>query len=671
MIAKRIKAKPRTRGRGTARAAQVRALLDYMATPDKESAYREYLLNYILEGGSGRENVERLQHLGANNFVSTTFAGQRAEMMAVAEQAVRSPNPLDHWLISWKEHEHPTNAQVDAAAAMFVQELGLAGHQYLFAVHGDTHNIHVHLAVNRYDPVSDRTVSVNKGFDREAGARAVARIVDHFGWEPEKNARYHVVDGEVEFTATGRERRDGSNTALRVEAAAYETRTGHRSAQRIAMEDAVPEILVAKSWQEMHARLAVKGLSYTPAGSNGAVIIVDGVAIKSSYVRRQITPGALQKRFERPFQPRAPEVVLQPRDTHRDVLDHSFRADEHRRALQAQRNGGRERRRGRAGQKKQLVAAHRREAADEVSAVSVLDWRGRENERDIIVEAMRRERKAAEKLIVLPQQKTVPTDLETWLKDEKEVWFAERWRHRLDPPPPAGTFVGQLRSACPQQEIDGYHPHPIPGGTRYARPGQGTAFVDWGERVEVVPKMGDEATLAALRLAVTKFERVKVEGTEAFQTAVHRLAIEHGLVDRLDPTFVARQAPKDTGRVTPKKAAVSPASGVPGPPVGRKTLLEFAAAAVASSSRTSERRSSAIGLGARRPQDVQEGTREPTAASTSPPPPSRMPISHAIGPKTVGRSDATQPVERPTSIAKGPKRNEPPPQVPPGKGPER
>jgi hypothetical protein len=32
-------------------------------------------------------------------------------MIALAEEATRSKDPVDHWLLSWKEGEQPTHAQ--------------------------------------------------------------------------------------------------------------------------------------------------------------------------------------------------------------------------------------------------------------------------------------------------------------------------------------------------------------------------------------------------------------------------------------------------------------------------------------------------------------------------------------------------------------------------------
>ena len=59
---------------------------------------------------------------------------------------------------------------------MFLDEMGLAEHQAIYALHRDTQNWHLHLAVNRVHPETEKLVTVNNGFDLEVAHRAIARI---------------------------------------------------------------------------------------------------------------------------------------------------------------------------------------------------------------------------------------------------------------------------------------------------------------------------------------------------------------------------------------------------------------------------------------------------------------------------------------------------------------
>jgi hypothetical protein len=526
MIVKKIPARPSGRDQHTERSAHVRQLVDYLNQPDKRSLYREYLVRYLQEEGLGA-SAERLLHVGARNLLSVDMHGQRAEMMATAQAATRSPNPLDHWLLSWRAGEHPTAEQVDAVVDMFVAELGLSAHQAIFALHGDTHNRHVHIAVNRYNPHTGRVVTIERGFYLEAAHRAVARIVDHFGWQPEEKARYRVVDGRVFLSEDATRRMQQGERALLTGACAVEVRTGLRSAQRIAQEEAWPIIQTASSWSALHAGLAAAGFVFDPIGTNGAKLILNGQGVAASHVHRDATITRLQRRLG-PFQPRAVHVQITPRNHDVDALPHGFRALDYRAACA-----------------QSLVGRHR-------------DGGAAPNE------TRRR-----------------PQGLEEWLLDQGEEWFARRFRNPSLPPMPATRLTGVRRAhVVLPTEIDGFHAYPErPGITRWARPGEPTAFVDTGDFIAVLPRRGDETVLAALRLAIIKTGgRVRVNGPTVFQNQVYRLAVAHGLAGYLtNPDMVARETarrqaearasaqrlPDRSSSMEPRVAVALPADRVP------------------------------------------------------------------------------------------------------------
>jgi hypothetical protein len=80
-------------------------------------------------------------------------------MIDLAELAKRSPQPVQHWILSWREGEQPSAAQADDAVRMFLGEMGLVDHQAIYALHQDTNNWHLHLAVNRVNPETEKLVT--------------------------------------------------------------------------------------------------------------------------------------------------------------------------------------------------------------------------------------------------------------------------------------------------------------------------------------------------------------------------------------------------------------------------------------------------------------------------------------------------------------------------------
>lgn len=74
------------------------------------------------------------------------------EMNEVSQRNTRCKDPAFHFILSWPEHEQPASSDIFDAAEHAIKSLGLAEHQYVLAVHGNTDNIHCHIAVNRIHP---------------------------------------------------------------------------------------------------------------------------------------------------------------------------------------------------------------------------------------------------------------------------------------------------------------------------------------------------------------------------------------------------------------------------------------------------------------------------------------------------------------------------------------
>ncbi len=278
MIAKKVPNPKKSRNKSE----RVHGLCDYITAPE-------------LSNG-----IEKCIAAGAANFMTDSHEGHKSEMIALAHESVRSRDPVDHWVLSWRHNEYPTPAQAREAVEIFIKQCGLEGHQYIWGMHDDTKNRHVHIAVNRVNPDTLRVTEVNKGFDREAGQQAVALIEHAQGWQKEANARYHIApNGRLSIDSkTGRPAKlvQSEERKPSTHAADMEVHTGEKSAQRIGIETAAPIIKQAASWKELHARLAECGMRYERKGS-GAVVHVGDVLVKASDISRAASLMALQKRL--------------------------------------------------------------------------------------------------------------------------------------------------------------------------------------------------------------------------------------------------------------------------------------------------------------------------------------------------------------------------------------
>jgi hypothetical protein len=495
------------------KALNVRALVDYIAGPRA--------------GGDG----EKVDHRGALNLLNIDHEGQVQEMIDLAELAKRSPQPVQHWIMSWREGEQPTAAQADAAVATFLDEMGLARHQAVYALHRDTHNWHLHLAVNRVDPETEKVVTVNNRFDHEVAHRAIARIEQRQGWQREDRALFLVrPDGDLERSQPrGQHGRQPS-----VGARDFEERAGARSDERIALEDAAPIIRKAESWPDLHEALARNGMRFEKKGS-GAILWIGDEPVKASCAGRDCSMSALQKRlgeFTPDTQQRSPEhrhhrapLPLDPasKPWQQYVVERARHATE--RAAVRDRMAEHQR-----DEWRRAAERHRSERAEVFSQ----SWKGQVdllNATRSVLAAQQAQEKAALRdrqtleRAELRRVQRFPS-FKTWLT-ERSPELAQEWRHRerqaavIEGPEFEQPAPRDIRAF--QAVVDGGTVHYHLNGER----GQ-PAFTDRGKVIDIRDSLRRESVLAALQLSAQKWGTFTVHGSESFRGLCAELAAEHG-----------------------------------------------------------------------------------------------------------------------------------------------
>jgi len=256
------------------KAVRVRRLLAYITAP---------------EASGDREGLEKCTHWAACGFaLGDTIDDHINEMTHLAQSKLAGSDPVEHLVFSWPPGEQPTRDQVDEAALIALQTLGFVGHQAVWALHEDRAQIHVHLAFNRVNPVTERFQKAEWLVDRIH--QAVARIEHAQGWRSQEGARYELVGDTPVLRAAPK-----TTPELSQGARAFERQTAMASAQRLAQERA-PSLSSAKSWRDAHAAFQSAGLEYRRVGS-GAVIVVGAEAVKASSVNRRFSFSQLERQF--------------------------------------------------------------------------------------------------------------------------------------------------------------------------------------------------------------------------------------------------------------------------------------------------------------------------------------------------------------------------------------
>ncbi|WP_291447681.1 DNA-primase RepB domain-containing protein [Desulfovibrio sp.] len=382
------------------------------------------LVDYI-RFSHNKNPQEKIEYAGGRNFFSSTHVGQKAEMIALARESVRSRMPVQHWMFSWQEGEQPTREQVEEVVDMFLEKMGLTGHQTVYGLHYDTDNYHLHIAVNRMNPETEKVVLPFNGLDIREAHKVLALIEHRQGWASEEKALYTVLEnGEL---ARRRIRREMQPKQPALD---FERSTGEKSAQRIAQERGLGIIKNAQSWAELHEKLARAGLRFQKKGS-GAIVFVGDIAVKASSVDRAFSMGKLCKKlgdFEEGNYPDngsdGPEKMPPEPVSSVNLAEWKMYQAEYAEAVGAEKTDT----------KIEVILLKKRHRAEREKALSRLAKHGVSMlniaRHCLKVQQAREVRELRQSLGAFRKRKGKP-DFETWLRMRGLRIQADRWRHRI------------------------------------------------------------------------------------------------------------------------------------------------------------------------------------------------------------------------------------------------
>jgi Relaxase/Mobilisation nuclease domain/Large polyvalent protein-associated domain 7 len=214
--------------------------------------------------------------------------------LAIAEvlstQAENSRSQLDktyHCVISFPEGEQPTQAQLEDIEDSMCKALGFGEHQRISAVHQDTDNIHLHLAINKIHPVTFKALEPYRDY----------YIRNRVCREMEQKHGLTIDNGIGQGQRFGKARE-------------MEAHTGEQSLwswiQTHAAEDLKKAAQEGESWQAVHNEFQKHGLTIKPRGAGLVIAIEDGTAaVKASSIDRSLSFKSLTVKlgpYEAPFQ---------------------------------------------------------------------------------------------------------------------------------------------------------------------------------------------------------------------------------------------------------------------------------------------------------------------------------------------------------------------------------
>ncbi len=181
-----------------------------------------------------------------------------------------------HLIVSFRSGEEPPPETLRAIEEQLCTGLGFKGHQRVSAVHCDTENLHVHIAINKVHPV--RHTIHNPFQDYKTLAKLCAQLEQQYGLEIDNHSR---------------QRNHSAGRARDMEAHA-----GVESLVTWIQQNALETIKQAKSWDTLHTVLHENGLRVKLRGNGLAISTLDGeTGVKASSVARELSKGKLELRL--------------------------------------------------------------------------------------------------------------------------------------------------------------------------------------------------------------------------------------------------------------------------------------------------------------------------------------------------------------------------------------
>lgn len=252
------------------------------------------------------------------NCISLMTAAQ--EMRAVASMNTRVKDPVYHFLVSLQRGEQPPNSTMFEIARETIKALGFEAHQYAAAIHHDTDNLHVHVAVNRVHPETYRAVYPDR--DHYKGARVMREIELRYGLAHDKGAfAVFERDGKTVIDWASKDPNTKEKAPTKARDMEVHGRESLFSYARGGPRRAVVEALKspALTWQELHQVMGRFGLELREKGQGFAVHDrrnPEQTPIKASDMHERLSKSRLEKQLG-PYQAareieQTPEQVYNP-----------------------------------------------------------------------------------------------------------------------------------------------------------------------------------------------------------------------------------------------------------------------------------------------------------------------------------------------------------------------
>ena len=238
----------------------------------RRSSFRE-LVAYITHAKDkavriGEVRVTNCHQQDAQDAVLEVLATQLRNQRACSDKTY-------HLLISFPAGESPSAEALRSIEIEVCNALGFGEHQRVSAMHTDTDNLHIHVAINKIHP---KTLAIHNPYCDYKALGAVCERLEHV---------HSLIHTNHQTIAPG-----ARNRALDVEYLA-----GVESLLGWIRRECLDELRQAQSWAELHQYLSRNGLALQERGNGLVVADREGRMVKASSIARDLSKAQLEKRF--------------------------------------------------------------------------------------------------------------------------------------------------------------------------------------------------------------------------------------------------------------------------------------------------------------------------------------------------------------------------------------
>ena len=513
------------------------------------------LAKYITDAQS---KDHRLGQVLLTNCAAAMLPAAIEEVLATQHINTRANSDKTyHLIVSFRAGEQPSADTLKAIEERISAGLGYGEHQRISAVHHDTDNLHVHIAINKIHPT---------------------RHTIHEPYYPHRTLAELCEVLERDYNLE-RDNHIPNQRGAAARAADMERHAGVESLVGWIKRECLEEIRGATSWAELHQVMRDNGLELRARGNGLVIEAGDGTTVKASTLARDLSKSALEARLggfeaapecqeaqaKRSYQKRPVRLRI-------DTTELYARYKDEQKTLTAARAEALAKAKR---QKDRAIENAKKKAAAKRAAIKLTDGR------------------LTKKLLYAQVRASLGADLDAIRKHYKQErakhyqgFQRQPWADWLKQQATQGNAesLAALRARDAAQGLKGNtidgQGQPRPGdapvidnitkkGTIIYRAGR-SAVRDDGDRLQVSREADRDGVQAALRMAIEKYgERITVTGSPEFKAQIIWAAADAKLpITFTDPGLERRRRAliQQADQASTRPVAIR--LGVP--PVGRK-----------------------------------------------------------------------------------------------------